>query len=75
MIAPEIFEFKGPIRRNKQYFLVGHLLNSMDGDNVELLISREINDGFMVLIKEAEQDLDLGVKIVHPSYCVSGASS
>ena len=34
---------------------------------MDLLISREINDNFMVLIKGVEQDPDLGVKIVHPS--------
>ena len=34
---------------------------------MDLLISSDINDDFMVLIKGVEQDSDLGVKIVHPS--------
>ena len=34
---------------------------------MDLLVSREINDDFMVLIKVVEQDPDLGVKIFHPS--------
>ena len=34
---------------------------------MDLLISRDINDDFMVLIKGVEQDPDMGVKIVHPS--------
>ena len=34
---------------------------------MDLLISRDINGDFMVLIKGFEQDPDLGVKIVHPS--------
>ena len=32
-----------------------------------LLISRDINDDFMVLIRGFEQEPDLGVKVVHPS--------
>ena len=67
MIAPESLEFKGPTRRNKQYCVVGKPLYLRYGDNVDLLISWEIYDYFMVLIKGFEQDPDLGVKIVHPS--------
>ena len=66
MIAPENLEFKGTTRRNKQYCLVGKTLDWRDGDNLDLLISREINADFMELIKGVEQDPDLGVKIVHP---------
>ena len=66
MIAPEKLEFKGPTIRNKQYCVVGQPLNWRDGDNLDLLISRYINDYFMVLIRVVEQDPDLGVKIVHP---------
>ena len=62
MIAPEILEFKGPTRMNKQYCMVGQPLNWMDGDNMDILISRDIHYYFMVLIKVVEQDLDLGVK-------------
>ena len=51
MIATENLEFKGPTRRNNQYCVIGKPLNWRDGDNVELLISRDINDDFMVLIK------------------------
>ena len=51
MITPENLEFKGPTIRNKQYCVVGKSLNFRDGDNLDLLISREINDDFMVLIK------------------------
>ena len=67
MIYPEILEFKGPTRRNKQYCVVGQPLDWRDGDNLDLLLSIDINDDFMVLIKGVEQDPDLGVKIVHPS--------
>ena len=67
MIAPENLDFKGPTRRNNQYCVVGHLLGCRDGDNLYLLISRDINYYFMVLIKGVEQDPDLGMKIVHPS--------
>ena len=66
MIAPENFEFKGPTRGNKQYCVVGKPLYWRDGDRLDLMISIEINDDLMVLIKEVEQDPDLGVKIVHP---------
>ena len=62
MIATENLEFKGPTRRNNQYCVVGKPLNWRDGDNLELLISIEINDDFMVLIKGVGQDPDLGVK-------------
>ena len=34
---------------------------------MNLLISREINDDFMLLIRGVEQDPDLGARIVHPS--------
>ena len=66
-ITPENLEFKGTIKRNNQYCVVGKTLNRRDGDNVDLLISIDINGDFMVLIKGVEQDPDLGVKIVHPS--------
>ena len=59
-------EFKGPTRRNKQYYVVGKPLDWRDGDNLDLLISRDINDDFMVLTKGVEQYPDQGVKIVHP---------
>ena len=67
MIAPEKLEFEGPTRRNKQYCVVGRPLDWRYGDNLDLLISIEINDYSMVLIKGVQQDPDLGVKIVHPS--------
>ena len=67
MVSRENLEFKGPIRSNEQYCLVGYPLNCTDGHNVDLLISRDINDDFMVITKGVEQDPDLGVKIVHPS--------
>ena len=51
MIAPEMLEFKGPIRRNEQYCVVGKTLNWRDRDNLDLLISREINDDFMLLVR------------------------
>ena len=60
MIAPENLEFKRLTRRNKQYCVVGQTLDWRDGDNVDLLISRDINDDFMLLIKGVEQDPDLG---------------
>ena len=67
MISPYTLYFKGSIRRNKQYYLVGKPLDCRDGDNLDLLISRETNYDFIVLIKGVEQYPDLGVKIVHPS--------
>ena len=67
MISPENLEFKGPTRRNEKYCVVGQPLYWRDGDNLYLLISRDINDNFMVLIKGFEQDHDLGVKRFHPS--------
>ena len=67
MIAPENLEFKGLIRSNNQYFVVMKPLYWRDGDNLDLLISREINDDLIVLIKWVEQDPDMGAKIVHPS--------
>ena len=65
MITSESLEFEGPTIRNKQYCVVGQPLNWRDGDNVDPLISRQINNDFMVLIKGIVQDPDLGVKIVH----------
>ena len=67
MIAPENLEFKGPTIRNKQYYVVGQPIDWRDGDNLDLLISKEINDDSMLLIEGVEQDPDQGVKIVHPS--------
>ena len=46
--------------------MVGKPLDQRDGDNLDLLISRDINDDLMVLIKGFEQDPDLGVIIVYP---------
>ena len=66
MIPPENLEFKGPTRRNNQYFVVGWPLNWRGGDNVDLMVSGEVNDYFMVLIKGVEQDPDLRVKCFHP---------
>ena len=66
MITPENLEFKGPTRRNNQFCVVGQPLNWRDGDNVDLLISIETNDYFILPTKGVEQDPDLGVKIVHP---------
>ena len=63
MIYPEILEFKGSTRNNKQYCVVGKPLDWRDGDNVDLLISIYTNDDFMVLIKGVEQDPDLGLKL------------
>ena len=63
MITPESLEFKGPTRRYKQYFVVGNPLDWNDGDNLDLLISKDINDDFIVLIKGVEQEPDLGVKV------------
>ena len=47
-------EFKDPTIRNNQYCVVGQTLNCMGGDHLDLLISIEINDYFMVLIKGVE---------------------
>ena len=66
MIAPENLEFKRTTRGNKQYYVVGHTLDWRDEDNLNLLISRDINDYFMLLIKGVEQDPDLGVNCFHP---------
>ena len=66
MISPENLEFKGPTRGNNQYCVVGKNLDRRDGDDLDLLIPREINDDFMVLIKGFEKDPGMGVKIVHP---------
>ena len=65
MIATEHLEFKRSTIRNKQYCVVGQPLNWRGGDIVDLLISIDINDYFMVLIKVFEQDPDIGVKIAH----------
>ena len=64
---PKFLELKGSTRRNKQYCVVGKPLDWRDGDDFYLLISRYINDDFMVLIKGVEQDPGMGVKIIHPS--------
>ena len=64
MIAPEKLELKGTTRRNKQYCVVGHHLDWRGGGNLDLLISEEINDDFMVLIKGFQQDPYLGVKLL-----------
>ena len=47
--------------------MVGNPLNWKGRYNVDLLISIEINDDFMVIIKGVKQDPDMRVKIVHPS--------
>ena len=67
MITPENLKFKGPTRRNNQYCEVGQPLDWRDGDNLNLLISRETNDDLMVLIKAFEEDPDMGVNFFHPS--------
>ena len=51
MVSPENFEFKGPTRRNIQYCVVGKPLDWRDGYDLDLLISKDINDDFVVLIK------------------------
>ena len=51
MLAPKYLEFKGPTRINMQYCVVGRPFDWRDGDNLDLLISIDINDDFMVLIK------------------------
>ena len=66
MIAPENLGFKGPTRTNKQYCVVGKPLNWRGGNNLDPLISRDINDDFMVFIKGVEQEPDLGVLIIQP---------
>ena len=45
--------------------MVGQPLD-WNGDNVDLIISRDINDNFVVNIKGVDQYPDMGVKIVHP---------
>ena len=65
MVAPENLEFKEPTRRNEQYYVVGKTIDRRDGDNLDLLISRDINDDFMALIRGFEQDPDLGVNFFH----------
>ena len=66
MIAPENLRFKGHTRRKKQYCVVGKHLDQRYGDNLNLLISRDINDDFMVLTKGVEQNPDMGVQIFYP---------
>ena len=66
MIAPENLELKGTTRSNNQYCVVGKPLNWRDGDDLDLLISIEINDDFMVPIRGVKQDPDMRVKIYHP---------
>ena len=66
MIAPENLDFKGTTIRNKQYCVVGKPLDWRDGYNLDLLISRDIKDYVIVLIKGVKQDSHLEVKIVHP---------
>ena len=60
MIAPGNLEFKGATRRNKQYCVVGNPPDWRDGDNLDILISRYINDDFMVIIKGFEEVPDMG---------------
>ena len=60
-------EFNDPTRSNKQYFVVGQPLNWRDEYNLDPLVSREINDDFVVLIEVFKQDPDMGVKNFHPS--------
>ena len=67
MIAPHNLDCKGPTRSNRQYFVVDQPLDWRYGYNVDILISIDINDNFVVLIKGVEQDSDLGLKIDHPS--------
>ena len=55
-IAPENLEFKGPTRSNRQFCVVIKSPDWKNGYTVDLLISIYINDDFIVLIKEAEQD-------------------
>ena len=65
MIDPESLEFKGPTRGNNQYCVVGQTLDCWDGNDLDLLISRGINDDLVVFIKRFEQEPDLGEKMVH----------
>ena len=67
MIASDILDFKGTTITNNHYCMVGQPLNWRYGNNVNLLISIETNEYFIVLIKEFELDPDMGVKMVHPS--------
>ena len=46
--------------------MVEQTLYWRDGGNLDLLLSIDINDDFMVLIKVVEQDPDMGVKTFHP---------
>ena len=65
--CPRNLDFKGTTRRNKQYCVVGQPLDCRDGYNLDLLISRDTNDDFMLLIKVVEQYPDLRLKLLHPS--------
>ena len=60
MIASKQLEFKGTTRRNNQYCVVGQPLDWRYGDKLDLLISTEIDDDFVVIIRGFEQDPDLG---------------
>ena len=53
-IAQENLEFKGTTRRNKQYCVVRQPLDWRDVDNLDLLISKDINYDLMLLIKGVE---------------------
>ena len=67
MIVPENLEVDGTTRKNNQYFVVGQPLDWRDGGDLYLIISRQVNDDFTLLIKVVEQDPGLGVKNFHPS--------
>ena len=67
MITPENMEFKCPTRSNKHYCVIGEPLDWRGGDNLNILISIDINEYFMVLIKVFEKDHDMGVNMFHPS--------
>ena len=58
-IDPENLDFKRPNRRNKRYCVVGQPLD-WNGDNVDLIISRQINDNFVVIIKGVDKYPDMG---------------
>ena len=47
--------------------MVGQTLKFRDGNNLDQLVSRDINDDLMVIIKVVEQDPDLGVENFYPS--------
>ena len=54
IIAPENLEFKVPTINNNKYCVVRHPLNWRYGDNVDLLVSRYINDYCILIIKVVE---------------------